>query len=162
MKRWIFNTLYFAIGLFAIYIIGTIGVANHSRTFQSDYEKAICHLTLWAVPLSITIAAAIAGFLLKRFTPIAPWPILQLIFLVAVPIFIFTPVGEHLTSWKHGGDIAIIVIFALSVSSLASCARNMIIGLYDKRFGRASANFLVGLCAAFVVFAGTSLILFFE
>ena len=162
MKRWICNSLYFLVGILAIYLIGTIGVANHSRTFQSDYEKAICQLTLWAVPITITLAAALTAMLFKRSIPNAPWPILQLIFLGAVPIIISTPIGEHLTAWKHGGDFAVFIIFALAVSSLASCSRNMILGIYEKRIVRAFANFIVGLGSAFVVFAGTSLILFFE
>ena len=162
MKRWLFNALFAGVGTLAIYLIFAIGNANHSRTFHSENEKMICLFTLWAVPLSITSAAALAGFLFKRFIPNAPWPILQVIFLAVVPIILFTPVGEHLTSWKHGGDLAIFIIFVLAVSSLASCARNLVIGISEKRTGRAVANIIVGLVSAFVVLAGTSLFLFFE
>ena len=156
------NAAFFGIGALTIYLVLIIGYANHSRTFQSEDEKTICLLTLWAVPVAISVTAALAGILFKRFIPNAPWPILQTIFLAVVPIVLFTPFGEHLTSWKHAGDLAIFIIYALATSSLASCVRNAVIGISEKRIVKGVANAIVGLGSAFVVFAGTWFFLFFE
>ena len=162
MIRWIFNVTFLATGFLAIYLIFAIGYANNSRSFQSEDEKTICLLTLWAVPLTITALATLTGILFKRFIPNAPWPILQIVFLAVVPIILFTPFGVHLTSWKHSGDFAIFIIYALAISSLASCVRNAVIGITQKRIVRGLANAVVGLGSAFVVFAGTWAFLFFE
>ena len=149
-------------GVIAIFAIFAIANANHSRTFQSASEKAFTVTTLWAVPITICLMAGFASILLRRTISHAPWPILQTIFLALAPVLVFTHLGERLTSGRHIGFLAIFILYALAVSSLAACVRNVVVGSAGKQFAKVATNAIAGMGSFVMVLAGNWVFLYFE
>jgi hypothetical protein len=161
MRLGLFNAAFLGIGVGVIFLVFAIGNANHSRSFQTASEKALCITTIWAVPIAICLAASLASIPFKRRNERVPYPFLQAALLVAVPVILFTPVGQRMPS-GHMGDLAIFMMYALAVASLAACVRNVVVAVAQRQIARAATNTPVGFGMAVIVVAGTSVFMFFE